>query len=131
MSMKQVIINYLINKLERRERYWFYRGLLSLFFDEKINEKIITLIADWIYSQEEGKWVYHYEFTDIFFIQGKIFLHSMRPGFWIGRKGENIDGLLKYIQEKIPEVMEFKIIEDRKSFRARLFARLSMRTLDY
>lgn len=134
LSMKQIIIKFLINKLRSHDhRYWLWRGLLTPFINIKYTEKVYYNIADWIYSQEEGRWVHYYDFTDIFYLHGIVYLYTTRPSFWIGNGGKNIDGLLQWIktETEIPECREIKIIEDAESARARIFTRLNLRALDY
>ncbi len=47
-------------------------------------------------------------------IQGnKISITLMRPGLLIGRKGENIDQLQKYLNAQYKKNMKIKIIEER------------------
>lgn len=82
-------------------------------------EKDITRVIGYFYFERENEnedvaceairdlQIHKIEYTD-----GVVIITLSRPGFLIGKKGENIIRLTEYLKKEFKDMKEIKIIED-------------------
>ena len=76
--------------------YLYARHILSYIEDEEFTAKVLSIIAKWLIDEKHDKLIT--TLTDIYtvdnFLDKKyIFIRTIRPGLWIGKKGNIIESL--------------------------------------
>ena len=99
--MKSLVRKYIVKQFckSRRpsqEKYNFLRWLAEKVKDEKETDDVIRTVA---YFLSETR--LNIPFTDIFLVGKRVYIVTVRPGLWIGRKGETVDKLLKRINRRV------------------------------
>lgn len=95
------------SRSEYQKNYLFYRWLASIAEDKKQTENICIYFALWMTKNNKQ----NNQFNDIFVIDDVIYLFTDRPGIWIGKHGDDIESLNKYINDKYDTEYKIRIIE--------------------
>ena len=86
------LIHRLLRKCRKNQlRYLFARLLAEIVKNEKATEDILISIANYFVKYHNGE---RFQFNDIFVVGNIIYVNTIRPGYWIGKRGSEADRLL-------------------------------------
>lgn len=92
--MKKLIetfIQHLLSKCRKNDkRYIIARLLAELVKDKEKTDWAYTTIADYFIENEGGAL---FDFDDIFVVGDYVYIRTIRPGYWIGKRGSVADKL--------------------------------------
>lgn len=96
------------------KNYNLTRGIISWFEDKVRKEHVLAGIA--VYILNNGHKVSDYPVSDIFVLGDTLYIHTHRPGLWIGKGGQTIDGIKDSINKghKNVVVNDIQFIEHKR-----------------
>lgn len=99
--MKRFIIKYLKKHLTAHPKhYYFLRWLAEYVKDEKKTKDALHSIAYYISEKN-----LNLPYLDIFVVGDTVYVHTSRPGLWIGKAGSN--------HEAVEHRMNFNLKEEK------------------
>ena len=101
--MRHYLVEKFVHRLLRNcrknmKRYLFARWIAELIKDQQKTTDVVMTFARYFIQYNNGV---SYEFEDVFVVGDTIYIDTMRPGYWIGKGGQNADTLIDMLNHNI------------------------------
>ena len=114
--MKKLIVKFIDKRIVSPEKYnyFFYRWLISILSNKQVNKNLLSGLIGY-FEKSTG----NFPFTDIFVLGKKVYIYTIKPGVWIGKRGYRINDLKRYLNSYL-EFDKIEIIEDKQSLSSKI-----------